>query len=156
MAATFALSRWFQADDATTAKEVAVLPGHEAEVNSAAFSPDSSRIVTASGDQTARIWDAATGAEIAVLRGHEDQVFAAAFSSSGAQIVTASADQTARIWDAAGKQLAILRGHQDQVQSAAFSPDGLHHLARLRSAPNLVKALRGRSPAPWHRCRTAS
>ena len=37
---------------------MAVLRGHEGRVNSAAFSPDGSRIVTASGDNTARIWDA--------------------------------------------------------------------------------------------------
>ena len=43
-----------------------------APVYSAAFSPDGSRIVTASGDKTARIWDAATAKEIAVLRGHDD------------------------------------------------------------------------------------
>ena len=41
---------------------------------SAAFSPDGSRIVTASEDKTARIWDAATAKEIAVLRGHDDAV----------------------------------------------------------------------------------
>jgi len=34
-----------------------VLRGHEDEVNSAAFSPDGQRIVTASADKTARIWD---------------------------------------------------------------------------------------------------
>ena len=43
-------------------------------VMSAAFSPDGSRIVTASWDKTARIWDAATAKEIAVLRGHDDVV----------------------------------------------------------------------------------
>jgi WD40 repeat protein len=43
-----------------------VLRGHEGSVFSAAFSPDGSRIVTASDDDTARIWDAATGKEIAV------------------------------------------------------------------------------------------
>jgi WD40 repeat protein len=34
-----------------------VLEGHEEAVNSAAFSPDSQRAVTASGDSTARLWD---------------------------------------------------------------------------------------------------
>jgi WD40 repeat protein len=37
--------------------EIAVLRGHDDYVNSAAFSPDGSRIVTASLDNTARIWD---------------------------------------------------------------------------------------------------
>jgi WD40 repeat protein len=46
-------------------------------VYSAAFSSDRSRIVTASGDQTARIWDAASAKEIAVLRGHGDRVHSA-------------------------------------------------------------------------------
>jgi len=69
-------------------------------VSSAAFSPDGSRIVTASGDKTARIWDAATAQEIAVLRGHDHFVHSAAFSPDGSRIVTASWDNTARIWDA--------------------------------------------------------
>jgi WD40 repeat protein len=53
--------------------DVTVLRGHESWVNSAAFSPDGARIVTASWDTTARIWDATTGKEITVLRGHEGQ-----------------------------------------------------------------------------------
>jgi WD40 repeat protein len=69
-------------------------------VTSAAYSPDGARIVTASEDRTARIWDAATGKEITVLRGHERErsVTSAAFSPDGARIVTASMDGTARIW----------------------------------------------------------
>src|ERR1700728_2723762 len=55
-----------------------MLTGHTARVRSAAFSPDSRRVVTASEDQTARIWDAATGNEIKVLHGHRDQVYCAA------------------------------------------------------------------------------
>ena len=101
------------------------LRGHEGAVQSAAFSPDGARIVTASDDRTARIWDAATGAEIAALRGHERAVAGAAFSPDGARIVTASDDRTARIWDAAtGAEIAALRGHEGAVRSAAFSPDG--------------------------------
>ena len=68
-------------------------------MRSAAFSPDGTRIVTASGDRTARLWDVASGAEIAVLRGHDDSVReSAAFSPDGTRIVTASDDNTARIW----------------------------------------------------------
>jgi hypothetical protein len=99
--------------------------GHRGPVYSPAFSPDGSRIVTASGDQTARIWDAATAKEIAVLRGHDWEVYSAAFSPDGSRIVTASADKTARIWDAVtAKEIAVLRGHGGSVNSAAFSPDG--------------------------------
>jgi dipeptidyl aminopeptidase/acylaminoacyl peptidase len=95
-------------NDAATATEIAVLRGHENRVFSAAFSPDGARIVTASWDNTARIWDA-TVKEIAVLRGHERfangspiayDKSTAAFSPDGRRIVTALADNTARIWDA--------------------------------------------------------
>src|SRR5207249_7550320 len=37
---------------------------HEQEVEHAAFSPDGRRVVTASKDHTARVWDAATGAAV--------------------------------------------------------------------------------------------
>jgi WD40 repeat protein len=63
------------------------------------FSHDGLRIVTASGDKTARIWDAATAKEIALLRGHDDDVNSAAFSPDGSRIVSASKDGTGRIWD---------------------------------------------------------
>jgi WD40 repeat protein len=72
---------------------------NEERVNSAAFSPDGWRIVAASEDKTARIWDASSGQEIRVLRGHEGEVTSAAFSPDGRRIVTASEDKTARIWD---------------------------------------------------------
>ncbi len=40
-------------------------------VLSAAFSPDGKRVVTASDDKTARVWDAETGTQIALLKGHD-------------------------------------------------------------------------------------
>ena len=92
---------------------------------SAAFSPDGARVVTASLDYTARLWDVATGAALAVLQGHTRGVSSAAFSPDGARVVTACSDNTARLWDVAtGASLAVLQGHTQTLTSAAFSPDG--------------------------------
>jgi len=44
--------------DAKTGAEVLTLRGHTSAVHSASFSPDGTRIVTAGGDRTARVWDA--------------------------------------------------------------------------------------------------
>lgn len=62
------------------------------------FSPDGQRIVTASGDQTARVWNAASGQLLATLRGHTQGVNSAVFSPDSQRIVTASVDQTARVF----------------------------------------------------------
>ncbi|XXT24106.1 protein kinase [Sorangium sp. So ce429] len=98
---------------------------HPDGVLHAGYSPIGERIVTASYDRTARVWNADGTGEPLVLRGHMDALSWAAFSPDGRRIVTASYDRTARVWnaDGAGEPL-VLRGHDDRVYSAAFSPDG--------------------------------
>lgn len=89
------------------------------------FSPDGTKIVTASDDHTARVWSAEDGRPLLVLRGHEGAVTTAAFSDDGAKIVTGSEDATARVWSAAdGRELLVLQGHRQTVMTAAFSRDG--------------------------------
>ena len=69
------------------------LKGHKAYVNSAAAFPDGRRVVTASFDGTAKVWDAETGAELCTLMGHEGLVLSAAVSPDGHAVLTAGEDQ---------------------------------------------------------------
>ena len=80
------------------------LRGHDDYVYCAEFSPDGSRVVTASRDRTARVWDAATGATLMTLRGHTWKLYCCAFSPDGSRVVTGSVDGTARVWDARASQ----------------------------------------------------
>jgi WD40 repeat protein len=101
------------------------LAGHTAMVWSVAYSPDGRRIVTGSGDRTAKVWDAETSGEVLALKGHRGEVHGVAFSPDGKRIVTGSIDGTAKLWDAAtGRELFALEGHTSQVLDVAYSPDG--------------------------------
>ncbi|NUX52169.1 TIR domain-containing protein [Paraburkholderia sp. JPY418] len=110
---------------AQASMQIALLGGHQDAVDSAVFSPDGKRVVTASWDGAARVWDAATGKQIVQLSGHQGLIYSAAFGPDGRRVVSASADRTARVWDVAtGRQIVQLSGHRDLVYSAAFGPDG--------------------------------
>ena len=101
-----------------------VLHGHDDEVSGVAWSPDGTRLATASHDRTARVWDANTGSELAVLRGHNGKVRGVAWSPDSQQLATTSDDRTGRVWDAnTGHELAVLRGHDKEVRGVAWSPD---------------------------------
>jgi WD40 repeat protein/TPR repeat protein len=127
--------------------QLAVLSGHRGAVFSAAYSPDGTRIVTASTDKTARIWDARAGAPLAVLSGHGGKLWSAAYSPDGTRIVTASEDKTARIWEArTGAPLAVLSGHGGEVYSAAYSPDGTRIVTA--SADKTARIWEARTGAP--------
>jgi WD40 repeat protein len=99
------------------------LEAHDDQVTSAAFSPDGARLVTASRDREARVWDLATG-ESLVLQGHLGPVQDARFSPDGRWVVTAGPGR-AGLWDArSGRLVALLRGHKGALTSAGFDATG--------------------------------
>jgi eukaryotic-like serine/threonine-protein kinase len=111
--------------DARTGEPVTAPLQLGAEVWAAAFSPDGTRVVTASADGTARVWDAGTGQPVTAPLEHGDAVVAVAFSPDGTFVATASWDKTARVWDAGtGQPVTAPLEHGAGVSAAAFSPDG--------------------------------
>lgn len=82
------------------------------------------RVLTASFDGTARVWDARTGDPLGPALKHTGEVWSARFSRDGEKIVTASLDGTAGLWEATnGRALTPPLAHEAQVHQAEFSPD---------------------------------
>lgn len=52
------------------------------------FNPQGSKILTASSDKTARLWDVQTGDCLQVLEGHTDEIFSCAFNYEGDTVIT--------------------------------------------------------------------
>ena len=103
---------------------------HQGLIAETAFSPDGKRVVTASQDGTARIWDAATGRPVTAPLVHVGWVRDAAFSRDGTHVITrngGSSTNYARVWNATtGAATTPPLEQPDTITTAAFSPDGTH------------------------------
>ncbi|WP_234024018.1 WD40 repeat domain-containing protein [Sorangium cellulosum] len=97
------------------------------------FIADGQRVVTASFDKTARVWNVDGSGTPVVLRGHEDEVISAVFNADGQRVVTASGDNTARVWAISAQALQqslraaaadclspeVRRAYLDEIDEAA-------------------------------------
>ncbi|MCS6789366.1 MAG: LysM peptidoglycan-binding domain-containing protein [Bacteroidia bacterium] len=101
------------------------LIGHKNRVIYAVFSPDGSKLATASWDKTIRIWNPTTGASQEVLRGHTHIVEKVYFTQDLKYLASLSEDFSVRLWDLrSGVSVAQLVGHQDNLTHIALSADG--------------------------------
>jgi WD40 repeat protein len=96
---------------------------HDAPVNSAQFSPDGGRVLTASDDGTAQLWDGDHGEPLIEPLKHHDRVASAQFSPDGLRILTVTTNY-AGVWNARTGQAITQFKPNGEIASAQFSPDG--------------------------------
>ncbi|TID28535.1 hypothetical protein CANINC_002408 [Pichia inconspicua] len=73
--------------------------GHFDSMNALTYSPDGSRIVTASDDGKIKIWDIVSGFCLATFDQHQSSVTGVAFAKKGHVMFSSSLDGTVRAWD---------------------------------------------------------
>ena len=104
---------------------VRTLEGHSGSVYGVAVTPDGKRAVSASWDNTLKVWDLETGRALRTLEGHSARVYGVAVTPDGKRAVSASWDNTLKVWDLeTGRVLRTLEGHSDSVSGVAVTPDG--------------------------------
>jgi WD40 repeat protein len=102
----------------------AVFP-HRGPVTCAGFSGDGRRILTASADATAQLWDAHTGQPMGPPLEHPSPVACADIGQDGQRVVTACADGKARLWTGVGGEaVAQALDPGEAVRRVLLSPDG--------------------------------
>lgn len=106
-------------------KPICRMTGHQKLVNHVAFSPDGRYIVSASFDNSIKLWDGRDGKFISTFRGHVASVYQVAWSSDCRLLVSSSKDTTLKVWDVRTRKLAVdLPGHKDEVYTVDWSIDG--------------------------------
>jgi WD40 repeat protein/serine/threonine protein kinase len=116
-----ALSLW----DAQDQSLRATLKGAKASVQCAAWSPDSTQVVSTDEPNNLCIWDVPTGSQRLTLEGHSEAIQCVAWSPTGALVASGSSDHTLRIWDAkTGEVVQTLSGHRGAVVCVGWNKAG--------------------------------
>ena len=111
--------------NAPTRPPRATLRGHTGSVNSVAFSPDRSRLVTGSADGTVKVWDVPAVLRFPGLAGQSHSIQSLSFSPDGKRLASAGYDGAVRIWNLESGQAALSwKAHDDVAWSLAFNGDG--------------------------------
>jgi WD40 repeat protein len=102
------------------------LLGHTGIVRTAAFNHDGRKVVTASDDGTARVWNALTGQEVIALPHPGQRVLQASYSPEGLTVLTVCTDGVIRGWDPRTGEVDFKLDPPGETlyQRATYNPDG--------------------------------
>jgi WD40 repeat protein len=119
--------------DTATGRELARLAyRHESTILGLAFSPDGTRLASASAGGFVDVWETTTGQRCYPSLSASGVLTGVTFSPDGRRLAAAGTDGFVRIWDAVtGNQLVVLAafgapatGHYGYTARVVFSPDG--------------------------------
>jgi WD40 repeat protein len=131
-----------------------ILPiGHTDDIHAIAVNHNGNFYLSASEDNTAKVWDLKTGKLLLNLLGHSNAVLYGIFSPNDQLIATASMDSTIIIWNAiTGKNITRLRGHNGKVDHVFFtsnnkflissSPDDSSMIIWPLASPNAYRKIK--------------
>jgi formylglycine-generating enzyme required for sulfatase activity len=113
------------ADREDSVDTAALLRGHTGGIRAVAFSADGQRVLSASADGTARLWDAVTGEQLAILQGHRRVVTDVRFLPGDDRAVTSSDDAAIHLWNLTTREvIRSFHGHTGDVIAIDLSADG--------------------------------
>ena len=98
---------------------------HKRPIKALDFNAEGTTLVSASRDNTIRLWDVDTGDSHLMTEGHTEQIVALGFLEDGKTLASGSFDSTLRLWNTETKsQQLIPVKHRWFAFSFAFSKDG--------------------------------
>lgn len=99
--------------------------GHKGRITSLEFSPEGNLLISASRDNSVRIWNMHDGAVKVFTQENHGSFYSATLSPSGIHVAAGHSDGAIRIWDVlTGHLVHKLIGHDLWVGCVAFTPDG--------------------------------
>ncbi|MEL7242898.1 MAG: hypothetical protein AAGM40_11200 [Cyanobacteria bacterium J06573_2] len=101
------------------------LTGHNGAVLAVTVTPNGKYLISASKDNTIKVWNFQTGEEFFTLSGHSDWVLTLAVTPDSKQVISGSKDKTLKIWSLeTGKEIDTLKGHTRPINALVVTPNG--------------------------------
>ena len=96
--------------------------GHDAPIRDLAFAPSDAKFVTASDDNTLKIWDFTSSTNESTFKDHGWDVKACDWHPTKGLVVSGSKDHSVRLWDPrTTRNLTTLHGHKNAITATVFS-----------------------------------
>mmetsp|Transcript_11632 Transcript_11632/g.29789 ORF Transcript_11632/g.29789 Transcript_11632/m.29789 type:complete len:343 (+) Transcript_11632:44-1072(+) len=109
------------------ARELAAHTGYLSCCRFLGSDPNSSQILTSSGDMTCMQWDVESGQQISTFEGHAGDVMSISVQPDGGKsmFVSGACDTEAKVWDLKSPEtVRTFEGHESDINAVSFFPDG--------------------------------